>query len=215
MAFANASGMLFSAIDRVGRPKVQATAMTHKTVSLVSSLNLSFNNWLLPNQLICKRTAGVGQGAKKPAIQQSARQAEEAWPHRWVIDDPCKPCLDRQQWWLQLRWQRVMLTEVLGVCLWTIAIVAKHWLLAKWLCFDAVAGKQSRSLRACCAVVTCLTRNVCSGDANVDNLCDTWLCKRSSSMKNTTFLASITFLVSNATFQGNAAWFWASEPLVA
>jgi hypothetical protein len=82
MAFANASGMLFSAIDRVGRPKVQATAMTHKTVSLVSSLNLSFNNWLLPNQLICKRTAGVGQGAKKPAIQQSARQAEEAWPHR-------------------------------------------------------------------------------------------------------------------------------------
>ncbi len=55
--------------------------MTHETVILVSSSNLSsINDWPLLNQLMCKGKAGVGWGAKRLPIQQSARQAEEAWP---------------------------------------------------------------------------------------------------------------------------------------
>jgi hypothetical protein len=69
MAFANANGMLFSAIDTIARPYAQATAMTQKTVSLVASLNLSsINDWPLPNQLMCEGKVGVGWGTKRPPI---------------------------------------------------------------------------------------------------------------------------------------------------
>jgi hypothetical protein len=75
MASTIASGTLFMAIDTVARPQAQATLMTHRTVSLVLSSNFSsINDWLLPNQLMCKGKAGVERGAKRPPIQLSASQ---------------------------------------------------------------------------------------------------------------------------------------------
>ncbi len=50
-----------------------------------------------------------------------------------------------------------------------------QWLLQsvdcsqKWLCFGAVAGRQSYSLVVSLAVVTCSMHNICSRDANDDN----------------------------------------------